>query len=199
MSDHVWKVQRMSRDTIQRGMFAYRLARTESDSKPLRLDYLPALCFAGYVMETIRQQGGEPQCRMREVGWPAWICRIWNGTVRSHHRYARGRNRDNYELAGRKMLAAAIRLTYGHIHGGPEEQLGGLLLKLEETGDALPVLRDYLEEHRYEECLLILEGSFRGYTYAKTKPRSEDDPKEVQPDSVPTTAYLDLDLDPDWH
>jgi hypothetical protein len=198
MSNHVWNVQRFSRDTIQRGLYAYRLARTESDSKPARLDYLLALCFAGYVMETIRQQGGEPQCRMREVGWPAWIHKIWAGTIRSGHRYARGRNRGNYELAGRKMLAAAVRLTYGHSHGGPEEQLGGLLLKLEETGDVLPVLRDYLEENRYEECLLILEGSFRGLTYATTTARSEDEPEEVQPDSVPTTAYLDLDLDPDW-
>jgi hypothetical protein len=110
MSDHVWKVQRMSRDTIQRGMFAYRLARTESDSKPLRLDYLPALCFAGYVMETIRQQGGEPQCRMREVGWPAWICRIWNGTVRSHHRYARGRRRSTCppRLLGRTQVRGVL-------------------------------------------------------------------------------------------
>lgn len=96
------------------------------------------------------------------------------------------------------MLAAAIRIVYGETHNGPEEQLGGLLFKLEETGDVLPVLRDYLEENRYEECLLIFEGSFRGYTYAKTTERSqEDEPKEVQPDSVPTTAYLDLDIDPD--
>jgi hypothetical protein len=186
MSRHVWNVQRFSRDTVLRGLYAYCLARTESDSKPLRLEYVPALCFAGYAMETLRQQGGGRAISNRvENRWQVWIREIWNGATWSRHRYARGKNQGNYELAGRKMLADAIRIVYGEIHGGPEEQLGGLLLKLEETGDVLPVLRDYLEENRYEECLLIFERSFRGYTYATTTARSEDKPKEVRSDNPP--------------
>jgi hypothetical protein len=157
-----------------------------------RLEYLPALCFAGYVMETTRQQGGGASRSMIISGWAKWTRRIWNGAVRSRHRYSRGKNQGNYELAGRKMLAAAIRIVYGETHDGPEPRLGGLLLKLEETGDVLPVLRDYLEEHRYEECLLILEGSFRGFNHATTAAR-EDEPEEVQPGpDNPPTDYASL-------
>jgi hypothetical protein len=194
MSRHVWNVQRLSRDTVLRGLYAYCLARNGGDIDAIhegrvqfgliRSDLL-SLCFAGYVMETTRQQGGGRIIggSLRDVR--GWTRQIWLGTIRSHHRYARGKNRGNYELAGRKMLAAAIRLMYGCSHDGPEIQLGSLLLKLEETGDVLPVLRDYLEENRYEDCLLILEGSFRGFNHATTRPRSEDKPKEAHSDNPP--------------
>jgi hypothetical protein len=205
MSRHVWNVQRLSRDTVQRGLYAYCLARNGGDLDsvqegrarfdPIR-SYIPSLCFAGYVMETTRQKGGGVLHNLVERGWSAWIQQIWNGATWSHHRYTRGKNRGNYELAGRKMLSAAIRIVYGETHSGPEPQLGSLLLKLEETGDVLPVLRDYLEENRYEECLLILEGSFRGFNHATTAPRSEGKPKEVQPNSDNPTAELDIDINP---
>jgi hypothetical protein len=145
-----------------------------------------ALCFAGYVMETTRQQGGgkdnlEDHCVMYEDG------RARSGLVPFALTIAtlvvRTEATTNWQ-AGRCWPLPSVSM-YGCSHGGPEIQLGSLLLKLEETGDVLPVLRDYLEENRYEDCLLILEGSFRGFNHATTRPRSEDKPKEVHSDNPP--------------
>lgn len=177
MSKHIWLIKRLSPTIVRQGLYAYCLARNggydpldsllpaEGEAQLLCLSYLPALSFAGYVMESIRQKGGVvdgiPSGRTYRAR------HIWYG-ARSHHRYAKGRNARNYELAGRKMLAAVIRSVYGRTHNGPDEQLGGLLFKLEESGDALPVIHDYLEESRYEECLLVIEGSFKGFYESST-------------------------------
>jgi hypothetical protein len=195
MSRHVWDVQQLSHDTVVCGLYAYCLARNGGDIEEIhegrtRTDLirsdLSALCFAGYAMETTLVVDADELDRLAILAYGYGMLQQ-AGTVRSRNWYALGKNRDNYELAGRKMLAAAIRLMYGWSHSEPEEQLGSLLLKLEETGDVLPVLRDYLEEHRYEECLLVLEGSFIGFNHATTTERSQDEPKEAHPDNPPAT------------
>jgi hypothetical protein len=181
MSRHVWTVKNLSRETTQRGLYAYCLARNggrdphQTDSPPKDnvsgLNSLDALRFAGYAMETLRQTGRRQDAE--HPYWPGQIRDIWRGTTWSHHRYARGRNSRCYELAGCKMLASATRSMYGWTHAGPDEQLGGLLLKLEETADVLPVLHDYLEENRLEECLWVLEGKFGVLSYGATQQRQE--------------------------
>jgi hypothetical protein len=181
MSRHVWTVKNLSRETTQRGLYAYCLARNggrdphQTDSPPKDnvsgLKRLDALRFAGYAMETLRQTGGRQDTE--HPYWPGWIRDIWRGATWSHHRYAKGRNSKGYELAGCKMLASAIRSMYGWTSAGPDEQLGGMLSKLEETADVLPVLHDYLEENRLEECLWVLEGKFGVVSYGATQQRQE--------------------------
>jgi hypothetical protein len=130
MSKHVWNVQRLSRETTQRGLYAYCLARNggrdphQTDSpkgNASGLNRLDALRFAGYAMETLRQTGGRQDSE--HPYWPGWVRDIWRGATWSHHRYAQGRNAKGYELAGCKMLAAVIRSMYGWTRAGSDEQL----------------------------------------------------------------------------
>jgi hypothetical protein len=84
------------------------------------------------------------------------------------------------------MLVSAIRSMYGWTRSGPDERLGGLLLKLEETADVLPVLHDYLEENRLEECLWVLEGKFGVLSYGATQQRQEAE-RQVSADNPPAS------------
>lgn len=94
MSAHVWTNKRFKPATLTVALECLKMGQREG--------WDPETCvrFAGYAVEAIRQAG------WGKVG-PNSLLR---SARRYSHRYALGRNRDNYLEAGRRMLAALAGL-----------------------------------------------------------------------------------------
>jgi hypothetical protein len=143
MAKHIWLVRRYQRETLATAMVAYNVARVVG-----KLAIPEACCFVGYTLESIRQSGrgkagGRPLDFTPDPDGPDTITRMWNVVHRTGHRYSRGKNAGNYQVAGRLMLAQRLRLACGGLGG--ELMLGALIRALEEGGEWQP-LHDYLEE-----------------------------------------------------
>jgi hypothetical protein len=87
MSGHIWDVKNYTERTVSNGESALRLARGAG------LDFGACCRFVGYALESIRQESNTN------------VTAVWKRVNRSKHRYAAGRNRENYELAGRKLFS----------------------------------------------------------------------------------------------
>lgn len=100
MSRHVWESdpKRLSKETIKEGVAAYKyaLARNAPPEE--------ALTFAGYYLETMRQKPMDWKYGSPNYGKKVTPAILWAAAERSGHRYATGKNRDNYEKAGRLIL-----------------------------------------------------------------------------------------------
>ena len=92
MSSHVWDAKRFNNSTISLAADAFACAREGG------LGYEKALRFVGYRVE---------RCRQTDTGRSPLAIKVWLGVAtRSGHRYARGRNAENYRVAGERLLAA---------------------------------------------------------------------------------------------
>lgn len=113
MSRKTWGVGFTPGCSRKTGLWHRRRRRT--------LDYTDAVRFAGYYLETIRQAGLKSACREDDdpaagrVNYTPYyrngLREVWGRVDRTGHRYAAGRNRDNYLLAGTKLLAQAAGLV----------------------------------------------------------------------------------------
>jgi hypothetical protein len=111
------------------------------------LSMADALRYAGYVTEQSRQ-GGYPDRY------------TWTSLSRSGHRYARGRNSDNYLNAGVKMVVTLWQYKYAEVIKDRHELLALMTATLNEptevgfmmTKDMLSdVLAEYVEYHGLQE------------------------------------------------
>jgi hypothetical protein len=143
MSKHIWLVKHYQRDTLATAMIAYNVARAVGN-----LGIPEACCFVGYAIESMRQKGrgntrGDPLDFTSDLDASNTITLLWNRVVRSGLRYSRGKNASNYELAGRRMLAQRLVISYEGLSNEP--MLGALIKAFEDDGEWQP-LHDYLEE-----------------------------------------------------
>jgi hypothetical protein len=142
VAKHIWLVRHYQRETIATAMVAYNTARAVG-----YLDVPEACRFVGYTMECLRQSGSGA------------ITHLWNSVAKSGHRYSRGKNAGNYELAGRRILAQRLRLACTGLNG--ESMLGALIRAFEEEGEWQP-LYDYLQERdnlwNYEQLVQVLKN-----------------------------------------
>lgn len=113
MSTSAWKVKSFSARYQELGKQALWLALTE-------LDMDASLRFVGYVLERKRQTS---------VGW-SYYKWMWASAKRSKHRYARGRNKENYWQAG-AVLVSCLADRVGLVKGAPT---GMIVDKLSEEG-----------------------------------------------------------------
>jgi hypothetical protein len=143
MSKHIWLVKRYQRETLVTAMIAYNVVHVVGD-----LPIPEACCFVGYALESVRQSGrgkagGHPLDFTPDPDVSNTITRLWNVVHRTGHRYSRGKNAGNYQLAGRRMLAQRLRIAYDQPEVEP--MLGVLIKAFEDDGEWQP-LHDYLEE-----------------------------------------------------
>jgi hypothetical protein len=108
VSQSIWTVRRFGPSTLDQAAAVLETARAEG------LAFEPAMRFLGYAMERIRQG----------YGYHWRIARVWlmGAARRSRHRYSRGRNRDNYLRAGRRLLEA-LAGRWGLAPGTPAEMV----------------------------------------------------------------------------
>ncbi len=150
MSGHLWDVKTFKDDTVSSGVGAYLRACKNG------LGFTEALRFSGYFVETVRQNGGSYNN----------VKSVWDGAVRSKHRYARGHNGSNYLWAGRRMfcehlrdllsgsrgrdnaLSDNTRSLYTELYAGVRADLDGLS----------QVMADSCEEDGLLEAALLLRG-----------------------------------------
>lgn len=100
MSTHLWDTKRFSESTVETVLRAVRVALGGG------ADYEAAARFAGYNAEAIRQRGFRDGY-YEQPGGATTPAIMWRNAARSGHRYARGRNRDYYLDAARRVLAQA--------------------------------------------------------------------------------------------
>jgi hypothetical protein len=105
MSKHVWLVKRFGPEARQLAAEAFRLAAGGG------LGYEHVCRFVGYCVEAVRQKG-QPVSMVydgpdgRKV-YEGDVEALWAAVTRSGHRYAKGRNRENYRAAGERLVEAA--------------------------------------------------------------------------------------------
>lgn len=143
MARHIWKVEAYEAPTIRTGMIAYRVARQQGAD-------VPGACrFAGYYLERLRQ-GGRGNSDER----PAVAALVvWRSAYRCGQRYARGKNRENYERAGRNLLLNCLMVEAQALN---DETLDGMLDHYNQTGE-WQALRDYLEEMGHDKALAVMD------------------------------------------
>jgi hypothetical protein len=118
MSRHVWLSARFAPTTLRLAADAFRKAVAGG------LSYDDACRWAGYVIESTRQKAywvpvkaPQPSFFMERPATPAQCLEVlWSAAVNSGHRYARGRNRENYRLAGGRLVGAAAE-KFGFVAG----------------------------------------------------------------------------------
>lgn len=126
MASHLWNVKKFSPHVVAEAVETFEEALNVVGSDV-------AIGLTGYVLESIRQSGrGSPPRR------------IIQGAIKSGHRYSRGINALNYQIAGAKLLAAAFRKQ---IVLGSEGE--AVLRSFEESGDVTPlsIFLDYLDDN----------------------------------------------------
>lgn len=105
MSGHIWDVKRAYEGTTLMGAeSAFRYAISQG------AEFLVALSFTGYAVESSRQKGGISTKT------------VWDGAVRSKYRFMNGKNADSYLYAGRRMLEQAAPL-FEFREGTPAEMI----------------------------------------------------------------------------
>jgi hypothetical protein len=147
MARHVWLINRFQTETVDNAAYIYRQARHAG------LNLLGACCFVGYTIECCRQKGAD-------AVEPVPI--LLATSARSGHRYARGKNGANYELAGRRLLACYLRDACWWPDRGDDRLLLTLIVAFGEEGHWQP-LQDYLEERsgdpHYDGVREVFDGS----------------------------------------
>lgn len=108
MGQHIWDVKFPMPGTVGEAVDCYRYARSKG------ADWRLAAAFAGYVIEQVRQQGG-PSPYYRKVS-------IWDGGIKTKHRWSTGKHRDNYFKAGAMLLRWWVYNTYTEIRPGTDAQ-----------------------------------------------------------------------------
>ena len=140
MAQHIWLNKTFDKNTVNRGM---DLLKKYRKSFPSLKD---ALVFVGYALETVRQTGWSRGYWTKDGFRPqSGFDSIFEGAVKSKHRYARGKNGKYYYRAATRLLCAAlrqlgtddwsreIRSLYTALYGG-EEVFAPLHDLLEEGG-----------------------------------------------------------------
>jgi hypothetical protein len=94
MSRHVWLVKRFGDSVRRRAESAFRYAVKGG------LSYNDVCRFVGYAEESVRQKGKGSG----RYGSPFYV---WGAAVRSRHLYRHGHNRENYRLAGERLVEAS--------------------------------------------------------------------------------------------
>lgn len=148
MARHIWKVEAYGAPTIRMGMTAYRVAREHG------AEVADACRFAGYYLERLRQ-GGRGNIGHYLESWPTPVAAeaSWRVVERCGHRYARGKNRENYERAGRNLLLNCLMVEVESLKDGV---LDGMLGHYNQTGE-WQALHDYLEEMGYDKALAVVD------------------------------------------
>ena len=160
MPSPLWNSKRLGSIAIGKAVAAYNLAKQH-------LPIPQALRFAGYV--STHNPGSSLGVRTPEGMWQLptpeeRAKRYWDGATRSKHRYATGKHGANYEVAGRRLLASAIR-QHGPLHSDAEALLRGF--EQGQSGVEIPLL-DALQEHHPEAHELL------------ARPATPDNPGRLQ-------------------
>lgn len=153
MSKHVWLCKRWGERVLEIARRAYHLARIKAATDST-ITYEEAFRFTGYVVESFRQKGGGIDYGRHSRLFVA-DC-LWEASAARGFLYRRGINRDNYELAGRRMVLFLLRrclpanlpldvmATYVAVYDGVD------------TAVALGHLLDLLETNEYTDALNLL-------------------------------------------
>lgn len=147
MSKHLWLVTSFTPETVEKGVRTLRKYRKSFPS------WKAAVTFVGYAIEQGRQTGFskpsfEGGFHVRDA-----ITKSFEGGVNSGHRYAKGRNGENYWLAGRRILCRALR-DLGTDSWG--EDLKTLYTALYDGEDVSGPLHDLLEERGFAAQAALL-------------------------------------------
>ncbi len=147
MAAHVWNQKTYGESAVGTILAAYRTARRDG------LGFVDACRFAGYALESIRQKG-------QASGGYGSPNRVWQAALLSRHRYAKGHNAGNYELAGRRVLCQHLRDSWAEEI--PSETVRHLYTALYDGGPGTEsvalVLADACEESGDGETARLLRG-----------------------------------------
>jgi hypothetical protein len=156
MSASIWKVKTFSDSTVKLAAETF-LACLRKEA-----DYPTAVAFTAYHLEAVRQRGGgrlpvrlvDPHSGKVVVSdGGTQFEGMWAAAERSGHRYARGKNADNYNAAGCRLIALWIGRKAGDrlgaasvsfrttLYDGDPTALYGLNDSLQEDG--FPPLREW--------------------------------------------------------
>jgi hypothetical protein len=134
MSKHVWLVKKFGVDTLYIGYEAFEHARLEG------MEYPRAYRFAGYFIETVRQ-----------ATWSS-IKVVMSAAASRGFKYEVGRNRKNYETAGRKLVADYLSALLKTML--PDTELESLLEGIETGAESEGPLYDWLTEREQLDLIM---------------------------------------------
>lgn len=130
MSKHVWLIKRFEQRTIDEGIEAIKWCMHKG------MDYEASCRFSGYLLESGRQKSGRTD-----------LIETWLAAMKSIHRYANGKNRENYRIAGERVLELDGGACVG-LEGAPPQAVWDKMMEDYERDAFSATLRDVEERMR---------------------------------------------------